>query len=161
MSVVILTIFAGGGDGITACGVGPAMRMLTDQLQLGVVQLRFIPVNIGCEVVGWSFAAHIGLPAGGKSIIAVITGQGHAELRAVCQRAADGDGYSIIQIEIFNLSVGVFAVFVLCPRLHVACYLNISGNGDFFCTITYIYTATGTPMADIVAGNAAAGHGEG
>ena len=67
------------------------MHMRADQLQLGVVQLRFIPVNIGCEVVGWSFAAHIGLPAGGKSIIAVIVGQRHAELRAVCQRAADGE----------------------------------------------------------------------
>ena len=77
------------------------------------------------------------------------------------QRKADYAKEIDKQIEIFDCSAGVFAVFVLCPRLHVACYLDISGNGELFGTTTYIYTATGTPIADIVAGNAAAGYGEG
>ncbi len=80
VTVIIRTIFAGCGNGITACGVSPVMHM-GNHFQFTAVQLGHISVGIGDEVVGLGFVTHIGIPAGGERVIAIVSAHSHAELR--------------------------------------------------------------------------------
>ena len=105
----LLDLLGKGGLAAFSCmaaavaGVAPAkvVGVPITQLNLSTRQLKPFAANIGNEVIGGAFVTHIGIPAGGERVIAIVSAHSHAELSTVGQAAfADGDGLAIRQVDI-------------------------------------------------------------
>ena len=130
----LLDLLGKGGLAAFSCmaaavaGVAPAevVGVPITQLNLSTRQLKPFAANIGNEVIGGAFAAHFGIPAGGKRLIAIISVQRHTELCTIVQFVgANGDCLAGGKIDIVLRVAGELAVCALCSA-H-----GIIGDGHF------------------------------
>ena len=182
----LLDLLGKGGLAAFSCmaaavaGVAPAevVGVPITQLNLSTRQLKPFAANIGNEVIGGAFAAHFGIPAGGKRLIAIISVQRHTELCTVGQAAfADGDGLAIRQVDIVGrvlcsahgiIGDGHFAADFegAAAHIHAAASGGVvagDGGGVFHSEIAaaHIHAAAIAIVVGVVAGDAATEHIEG
>ena len=102
-----------------------------NHFQFTAVQLGHISVGIGDEVVGWGFVTHIGIPAGGERVIAIVSAHSHAELRTLGQFVgANGDGLAGGKIDIVLRVAGELAVCALCAVLGIVGDGHLAADGE-------------------------------